>query len=84
MSDEYKWVSGIMSWILSSMLFRRDCNGIQYDIREAVCCENKLHPGVSLFCCGKEPYNPGTATCCKIQHGHSTTGNQLVKQLTKE
>ncbi|KAL3991908.1 hypothetical protein ACER0C_011533 [Sarotherodon galilaeus] len=52
---------------------RKDCNGIQYDIREAVCCENKLHPGVSIFCCGKEPYNPGTATCCKIRHGHSTT-----------
>ncbi|CAI5693628.1 unnamed protein product [Oreochromis niloticus] len=48
---------------------RKDCNGIQYDIQEAACCENKLHPGSNLFCCGKEPYNPGTATCCKVQHG---------------
>ncbi|XP_019222673.1 uncharacterized protein LOC102080642 isoform X1 [Oreochromis niloticus] len=54
---------------------RKDCNGIQYDIQEAACCENKLHPGSNLFCCGKEPYNPGTATCCKVQHGKILTAS---------
>ncbi|XP_063348559.1 galaxin-like [Pelmatolapia mariae] len=54
---------------------RKDCNGTQYDIQEAACCENKLHPGSNLFCCGKEPYNPGTATCCKVQHGKILTAS---------
>ncbi|XP_024660597.1 uncharacterized protein LOC112435872 isoform X1 [Maylandia zebra] len=54
---------------------RKDCNGTQYDIQEAACCENKLHPGSNLFCCGKEPYNPATATCCKVQHGKIITAS---------
>ncbi|KAL3991899.1 regulatory factor X 1/2/3 [Sarotherodon galilaeus] len=55
----------------------KDCNGTQYDIQEAACCENKLHPGSNLFCCGKEPYNPGTATCCKVQHGKILTASVI-------
>ncbi|XP_039865289.1 galaxin-like isoform X2 [Simochromis diagramma] len=52
---------------------RKDCNGTWYDIKEATCCENRLHPGASLSCCGNEPYSPGTATCCKQQHRHTVT-----------
>ncbi|XP_026048792.1 uncharacterized protein LOC113036595 [Astatotilapia calliptera] len=45
--------------------YRKDCDGTVYDIQEATCCGNRLHPGGSLSCCGNEPYNPETATCCK-------------------
>ncbi|XP_040902510.1 uncharacterized protein si:ch211-195m9.3 [Toxotes jaculatrix] len=46
---------------------RKTCEGIAYDIREAVCCEKKLHSGAVLSCCGNQPYNPAVATCCKVE-----------------
>lgn len=61
-----------------SFIFRKDCNGTWYDIQEATSCENKLYPGASLSCCGNEPYNPETATCCKVQHEHDIIGNAFV------
>ncbi|KAL3991913.1 exosome complex component RRP4 [Sarotherodon galilaeus] len=45
----------------------QDCTETQYDTQEAARCGNKFHPGASLSCCGKEPYNPEVATCCKVQ-----------------
>ncbi|CAK6963408.1 uncharacterized protein si:ch211-195m9.3 isoform X3 [Scomber scombrus] len=44
-----------------------------YDIREAVCCENQLHPEPGLSCCEKNVYNDATATCCKVEHGNTIT-----------
>ncbi|XP_056230187.1 galaxin [Seriola aureovittata] len=45
--------------------YRKSCKGMQYDIRAAVCCENRLHPGAGLSCCGDLAFNPTAATCCK-------------------
>ncbi|XP_022624342.1 galaxin-like [Seriola dumerili] len=45
--------------------YRKTCKGVQYDIREAVCCENRLHPGAGLSCCGELAFNPTAATCCE-------------------
>lgn len=46
----------------------------EYDIREAVCCENHLYTGAGLSFCGKQAFNPAAATCCKVEHGYSETG----------
>ncbi|XP_019200902.1 uncharacterized protein LOC106096463 isoform X2 [Oreochromis niloticus] len=48
----------------------QDCSETQYDTQEAARSGNKFHPGASLSCCGKEPYNPEVATCCKVQDGN--------------
>ncbi|XP_071353332.1 uncharacterized protein [Trachinotus anak] len=45
--------------------YRKNCEGIQYDIREAVCCKNKLHQEPGLSCCKEKAFNPATATCCE-------------------
>ncbi|XP_047191822.1 uncharacterized protein si:ch211-195m9.3 isoform X2 [Scophthalmus maximus] len=57
---------------------RKTCMGIVYDIDEAVCCENRLHPGAGLSCCGKEPFNLTLATCCKERHGGTLTATVSV------
>ncbi|KAM7413111.1 hypothetical protein PAMA_020480 [Pampus argenteus] len=52
--------------------YRETCMSITYDIHEAVCCGNKLHPQGGLSCCGQKAYNPAAATCCKVKHGNTT------------
>ncbi|XP_041656223.1 uncharacterized protein si:ch211-195m9.3 isoform X2 [Cheilinus undulatus] len=52
---------------------RKTCLDTEYDTREAVCCENRLHPGPGLLCCGKFPFNPAEATCCKVEQGNKVT-----------
>lgn len=63
------------SLVMLSMPSRGTCLLLEYDIREAVCCENQLHPEAGLSCCGKEVFNPAVATCCKVKYGDTTTGN---------
>ncbi|XP_044059955.1 uncharacterized protein si:ch211-195m9.3 isoform X4 [Siniperca chuatsi] len=53
--------------------YRKTCMEIKYDIREAVCCENRLDSGAGLSCCGQQSFNPAVATCCKVEHGKATT-----------
>ncbi|XP_053278369.1 uncharacterized protein si:ch211-195m9.3 isoform X2 [Pleuronectes platessa] len=54
---------------------RKSCQGITYDIREAVCCEDQLHSGQGLSCCGRQPYNPAAATCCQVGRGSTLSAN---------
>lgn len=65
----------IIAWIILFLSCRKTCRGINYDILEAVCCDNQLHQGAGLACCGKQPFNPLAATCCKIENGQTLTGN---------
>lgn len=55
-----------------SLSCSESCGPIDYDIHEAVCCENCLHLGAGLSCCGKEAFTPLAATCCKV---NTSTGN---------
>lgn len=50
----------------------------EYDIRQAVCCDTRLYPGVGLSCCGKQAFNPAAATCCKAEHGYIMTGKDCA------
>ena len=63
-----------------SMPCRDTCMQLIYDIREAVCCENQLHPEPGLSCCGKEVYNDAAATCCKVEHGNTIKGNDPTQK----
>ncbi|XP_069390769.1 uncharacterized protein [Paralichthys olivaceus] len=54
---------------------RQSCMGIMYDIREAVCCKDNLHPGQGLSCCGQQPFNPALATCCQVESGSTFAAN---------
>ncbi|XP_041796712.1 uncharacterized protein si:ch211-195m9.3 [Chelmon rostratus] len=40
---------------------------------DTVCCENRLHPGAALKCCGDKAFNPNAATCCKDGHNYTLT-----------
>ncbi|XP_074498216.1 uncharacterized protein LOC141771640 isoform X2 [Sebastes fasciatus] len=53
--------------------YRKTCMDKEYNISEATCCENQLHPGEGLSCCGEQAFNPEEATCCKVGDGHNTT-----------
>lgn len=64
-----------------SVLLRQDCSETQYDTQEAARSGNKFHPGASLSCCGKEPYNPEVATCCKVQDGNSKEKQWKQKKM---
>ncbi|XP_065816610.1 uncharacterized protein [Labrus bergylta] len=55
------------SCAFKSNCYRKTCKGIEYDTREAVCCENNLHPGAGLSCCGNQSFNSAEATCCKAE-----------------
>ncbi|XP_026171264.1 usherin [Mastacembelus armatus] len=57
--------------------YRKNCQGMHYDIREAVCCENQLYTGAGLSCCGNQVFNPENATCCKLHQE-----NRFTVQLT--
>ncbi|XP_026219175.1 uncharacterized protein si:ch211-195m9.3 isoform X2 [Anabas testudineus] len=65
---------------------RKTCGGKDYDICEAVCCDDQLHQGAGLLCCGKQPFNPLTASCCETGHGPNLTAviipglSELVSQ----
>ncbi|XP_047449303.1 uncharacterized protein si:ch211-195m9.3 [Mugil cephalus] len=39
--------------------------GVSYDAHETVCCQDHIHHGRGLSCCGKLAYNPENATCCE-------------------
>lgn len=57
------------------MSLRKTCMGLEHDTRNSVCCGNRLHPGQGLSCCGKQAFNPGVATCCEHNQGHTSTGS---------
>lgn len=76
MSVQYSWLSVMLAWLVLSMSCRKPCIGIQEDdIRETVWCENRLDSRAGLSFCGKQPFNPAKATCCKVHHKCNTTGN---------
>ncbi|XP_018557599.1 uncharacterized protein si:ch211-195m9.3 [Lates calcarifer] len=54
----------------SACNYRKICDTIEYDIREAICCDRHIHSGAGLSCCGGEAFNPAVATCCKVKHGN--------------
>ncbi|XP_051255078.1 uncharacterized protein si:ch211-195m9.3 isoform X2 [Dicentrarchus labrax] len=64
--------------------YRKTCGNINYDIREAVCCENRLHSGAGLSCCGGEPFNPAKATCCTERDGHPKPKTALTLGLSQK
>ncbi|GLD75170.1 uncharacterized protein AKAME5_002650300 [Lates japonicus] len=53
----------------SACNYRKICETIEYDTREAICCDKQIHSGAGLSCCGGEAFNPAVATCCKVKHG---------------
>ncbi|XP_024910946.1 uncharacterized protein LOC103378087 isoform X2 [Cynoglossus semilaevis] len=63
--------------------YRKTCMGLEHDTRNAVCCGNRLHPGQGLSCCGKQAFNPGVATCCEHNQGHTSTAH-VTSGLSKE
>ncbi|XP_008297733.1 uncharacterized protein LOC103370451 isoform X2 [Stegastes partitus] len=61
---------------------RKLFHGTMYDSREAVVCGTRLHVGAGLSCCGDQPFNPATATCCKTEHEANVTQDLSEKVST--
>ncbi|XP_034556280.1 uncharacterized protein si:ch211-195m9.3 isoform X2 [Notolabrus celidotus] len=73
-------VCGIGSDAFKNNCCRKNCMGIEYDTREAVCCENCFHPGRGLSCCGKLSFDPEVATCCPGKPGVTAKVTQGLSQ----
>lgn len=52
----------------------------QSDHGELVRCEDGLHGGAELSCCGLRAFNPAAATCCKVDVGSDVRGARICFQ----
>lgn len=45
-----------------------------------MCCEDGLHGGAELSCCGLRAFDPTAATCCKVDLGNDVRGTRICFQ----
>ncbi|XP_029699665.1 uncharacterized protein [Takifugu rubripes] len=60
------------------------CIQSQSDHGALVCCEDGLHGGAELSCCGLRAFDPTAATCCKVDLGNDVRANltEGLSQIT--